>query len=173
MHPTTRRLPISFQEKRAITTLVAEILVLVSYCLYAFGEARDGGSVLRDPKTSASTMLLFIAAGILAIVVIQVLFHVLFSMQIAISRRGQGEKEVDRAIDAAMIDDELIKLIELKASRIGSLMPALGFVAALAALVAGAAIDLMLNVVFLSFVAGGLAANCAQLAYFRKCASDD
>ncbi|TFG83269.1 MAG: hypothetical protein E4H20_05930 [Spirochaetales bacterium] len=158
----------SYQVKRTITTLVAGILILAAYCAYTFGKSLSGIVAPGDLKFWASSMLIFVAAGIVVIIVIQIIFHILFSIGIAIKQRDCDEKEIGRAIEASFVEDEMDKLIELKASRIGSILPGLGFVAALVALVGGSSLEVMLNIAFLSFFMGALVTSCVQLLYYRK-----
>jgi hypothetical protein len=158
----------SYQVKRAITSLVSGTLFVVAYCVYAFGKYRSGAVAPGDMKFWALTMLIFVGAGIVVIIAIQILFHILYAVGIAVKKRDRDEKEIDRAIKASILEDEMDKLIDLKASRIGSILPGVGFVASLAALVLGSSTELALNIVFLSFFVGAVVTNCAQLRYYQK-----
>lgn len=158
----------SYQEKRTITGIATGALVLAAYCLYAFGKYASGAVAPDDLKFWAVTMLVFIGIGIAAMIVIQIVFHILLSIAIAVKKRDCDDKEVERAIETEVVEDERDKLIELKASRVGYTCGGIGFVAGLVSLVLGYSPAVMLNALFLAFCAGSLFEGFAHLYYYRK-----
>jgi hypothetical protein len=162
----------SYQEKRTITSIVTGALVLGAYCIYAFGKVQSGAVIQGDLKFWASTMLFFIGIGIVAGIVIQIVFHILLSISIAVKeqiRNGHvDDKEIEKTIGADMVEDEMDKLIELKSNRIGFIFAGIGFVAALVSQVFNYSPVVMLNIMFISFSAGSMFEGFAQLYYYRK-----
>jgi hypothetical protein len=162
----------SYQEKRTITSIVTGALVLGAYCIYAFGKVQSGADIQGDLKFWASTMLFFIGIGIVAGIVIQIVFHILLSISIAVKeqiRNGHvDDKEIEKTIGADMVEDEMDKLIELKSNRIGFIFAGIGFVAALVSQVFNYSPVVMLNIMFISFSAGSMFEGFAQLYYYRK-----
>ena len=67
-----------------------------------------------------------------------------------------------------MVEDEMDKLIELKANRVGVTLGGFGFVAALILVLLGYSTAVMLNVIFISFSAGSIIEGFVQLYYYRK-----
>jgi len=114
------------------------------------------------------TMLLFIGAGVAAAVVTQIVLRILFSIAVAVRERGADEKEIERAVEAADVEDEMDRLIELKSLRVGFCVCGAGFLAALAALALGCPAAVMLNILFLSFHVGALAQGAVSLRYYRR-----
>ncbi len=162
----------SYQEKKTITSILTGALVLAAYCIYAFGKHQPGAGTSSDLKFWAMTMLIFIGIGVAASIVIQIVFHILLSISIAVKGKIQNQdlddKEIEKQIDAEMVEDEMDKLIELKSNQIGFILAVIGFVAGLVTLAFGNPPAVMLNILFISFSAGSLLEGFAQLYYYRK-----
>ena len=106
-----------------ITTIVTGLLVLAAYCLYAFNPVRLQALTSGDLKPWAVSMLIFIGIGVGASIIIQIIFHILMSISIAIKEKMQNmecdDKVIEKTIGTEMIEDERDKLIELKSLRVG------------------------------------------------------
>ena len=129
----------SYQEKRTITNMITMALVLGAYCTYAFGKYQAGAVAAGDLKFWATTMLIFIGIGIAAGIVIQIVFHILLSIAIAVKEKVRDvncdDKEIERSIEAEMVEDERDKLIDQKSMMVGFSIAGFGFVAGLVSLV--------------------------------------
>jgi len=162
----------SYQEKRTVTSIVTGILVLAAYCIYAFSRFHSGSVAPDNLKFWASTILIFIGIGVAASIVIQIVFHILLSVSIAVKKKMQDEKcedkEIGKNIQAEMVEDEMDKLIQLKSLRPAFLIAGIGFVAALVFLVLDYSSAVMLNILFISFCVGSLVEGFAQLYYYRR-----
>lgn len=158
----------SYQTKRAMTSMVSGVLVLAAYCIYAFGRYSSGAIAEGDLKFWAGTMLVFIGIGIVATIILEIIFHIGLSIDIAVKERGCDEKEIDKKIEATVIEDEMDKLIELKSSQVGFVVAGIGFVGALVLLVLGRSTVVMLNVMYLSFLVGSLMEGAASLYFYGK-----
>lgn len=162
----------SYQEKRTGASIFSGIVILAAYCLYAFNPNRLAGLTPGDLKPWAISMLTFIAVGIGVTIVIQIVFHILYSISLAVQTKIENQqsddKEIERAINREMVEDERDKQIELKSSRIGFIVAGTGFVAGLLALVFNYSPVVMLNILYLSFSAGSVLEGMGQLYYYRK-----
>jgi hypothetical protein len=160
----------SYQEKKTIISVVTGTLLLAAYCIYAFGQA--GMAQLNNLKFWANTMLIFIGIGVVAMIVIQIVFHILLSIAMAVKQKLNNEncddKEIEKALQIDMVEDEMDKLIELKANRVGYTFVSVGFVSGLVSLAFGASAVVMLNIAFLSCLVGSLVEGLIQLRYYRK-----
>ena len=129
----------SYQEKRTITNIFTGVIILIAYCIYAFGRYQSGMVESGDLKFWASTMLIFIGIGIVVTIIIQIVFHILLSVSIAVQKKIQDsnfdENEIEKSIKAEMVEDEMGKLIGLKSERIGYITVGVGFVLGLLAIV--------------------------------------
>jgi hypothetical protein len=162
----------SYQEKRSIVSIITGAIILAAYCIYAFGKYQSGLVGPEDLKFWASTILIFIGIGIVAFIVILIVFHILLSISIAVSKAANGgsydEKEIEKSIQADMVEDEMGKLIELKSMRIGFIFSGFGFVLGLIALVLKYSPVIMLNIFFISFSLGSILEGFTQIYYYRR-----
>ncbi len=162
----------SYQERRIIVSILSGALIVAAYCIYAFGRVQAGLADAADLKFWAATILIFIGIGIVASIIIQIVYHILMSIGIAIQEKMLDEqaddKEIEKSINAAMTEDEMDRLIELKSNRVGFFAAGAGFVAALVALVLGSSAALMLNILFFSFSGGAILEGVTQLYFYRR-----
>jgi len=162
----------SYQAKRTIVSIITGAAVLAAYCIYAFGPGRAGALVSSDLRFWAITMLKFIGIGIAVTIVIQIVFHILLSVSVAIKKKIQDEncadEDIEKSIGAEMVEDEMDKLIELKSTRVGFIFAGIGFVAGLFSLVLNYSPVVMLNIIFISFSLGSIVEGFSQLYYYRR-----
>jgi hypothetical protein len=162
----------SYQEKKTIVSTLTGTLLLAAYCLYAFGIAHPDRAVSADVKVWATTILVFIGIGIAASIIIQIVFHIILSIAIAVKQRVNNsqcdDKETEKAIQLEMVEDEMDKLIGLKSMRVSFAIAGFGFIAALVSLVLNFSVVVMLNIIFISFSAGTIIEGISQLYFYRK-----
>jgi hypothetical protein len=162
----------SYQEKRTVVSIVTGALILAGYFTYALGKVQAGAVVSGDLKYWAGTMLLFIGIGIVATIIIQIVFHILLSIAIAVRETIEngdcGDKQIERSVGAEIIEDEMGKLIQLKSMRVGFFFAGFGFVMALIALILNYTPVVMLNIMFVSFSGGSILEGFTQLYYYKK-----
>jgi len=162
----------SYQVKRTITNILTGLIVLTAYCFYAFGRYQSGILAPDDLKSWAQIMLIFIGIGIVAAIVIQIVFHILLSIGIAIKENIKNgscdDQEIEKTIKLEMIEDEMDKLIELKSLRVGFVVAGIGFVASLIVLLLNYPAMVMLNLLFISFSLGSILEGFTQLYYYKR-----
>jgi len=158
----------SYQEKKTIINMSVGTILLAAYCLTTFGRWKAGTIDPNDLKFWAGSMLLFIGIGVAAIIITQIVFHILMSIGIAVRERKFDDAELDRALKANTVEDEMDQLIELKSNRIGTAFGGLGFVAALVSLTLNAPVAVMINILFLACSVGTLAEGFYSLHCYRK-----
>jgi hypothetical protein len=162
----------SYQEKKTIVLILTGIFVLTAYSIYAFSKVQSGMVDPNDMKFWAATMLIFICSGVVAVIVIQIVFHILLSIAIAVKEQVQNgkcdDKKIEKTIEMEMVEDEMDKLIGLKSLRIGYAIMGIGFIAALVSLVLNYSPAVMLNILFFSIGIGSLIEGIAQLYFYRS-----
>lgn len=162
----------SYQEKRTLASMLTGILIIAAYCIYAFGKYQSGAVAENDIKFWAITMLVFIGIGVVAAIVIQIIFHILLSIAMAVKEQVQtgkcDDKELEKNIELEMVTDEMDKLIELKSMRVGFAVAGIGFVAGLGAVILNYSPAVMMNILFLAFSAGSLFEGFAQIYFYRR-----
>lgn len=158
----------SYQEKRTIVNIILGVLVQVAYCVYVFGKYQSHTVSLDDLKFCGTTMLIFIGIGIIAAIIVQILFHIALSIGIAVKEKNCDEKKIENEITCNMVEDEMDKLIQLKAMKTGFIIGGAGFIASLVAAVFNYPAAVVLNIIFLSFGLGTLAEGAMSLYYYRR-----
>jgi hypothetical protein len=162
----------SYKVKNTIVSILTGVLLMAAYCIYAFRKVQTGAAAPDDLKFWATAILVFIGIGVAAMIVIQIIFHILLSIAMAVKeqvRNGKcDDKKVEKALELEMVEDEMDKLIALKSMRIGFAIVGTGFIAALAALVLNCSAAVMLNILFFSFAVGSMMEGIAQLFYYRR-----
>lgn len=162
----------SYQEKRVLVSVFTGAALLAAYGINAYGKYQAGLTAPEDLKLWAITMLQYIGIGIVAAIVIQIVFHILISVAIAAKASIRNEKcddeQIKKTIAMEMVEDEMGKLIELKSMRIGFAVAGGGFMIALVTLAMGCTPILMLNLLFAAFSVGSMLEGLTQLYYYRK-----
>jgi hypothetical protein len=162
----------SYQEKKTIVSIITGLFILGAYFIYTYTKFQSGVVIEGDLKFWATAMLLFIGIGVVATIIIQIIFHILLSIAIAMQAKLKDEncddKEIEKTIELEMVSDEMDKLIELKSNMVGFGVAGAGFVLALIALVLNYSPVVMLNVMFASFYFGSLLEGITQLYFYRK-----
>ncbi|MFH1513014.1 MAG: hypothetical protein ABIG45_06640 [Bacillota bacterium] len=156
-----------YQEKRTIVGIAEGIALLAAYCIYVTGKLNAGAATLDDLKFFAVAMLTFIGIGIVLAIVIQIVFHILFSVSIAVRERNNDEKQVETAINAAMVEDERDKIIDLKSTRIPFIVSMVGFIAGLVLVALEYPAAVMLNILFIAASLGSIGEGVAKLIYYK------
>jgi hypothetical protein len=158
----------SYKEKRKITEMAVGLAVIIAYCIHALGRYHQGLADLNDFKYWAGTMLVFIGISIGVVIIIEIFFHIVYAVGIAVREREKDEKEIGKTIESSMVEDEMDKLIELKSLRIGYSMTGFGVLAGLVSLVLNAPPAVMLNLLYACCALGSLAEGVMSLFYYRK-----
>jgi len=160
----------SYQEKRTLMSIITSVLLMVSYSIYAFGKA--GMEHINDLQFWAKTILIFIGIGVVALIIIQIVFHILMAISKAVQQKLRDnevdEAEIERSIKVEVAEDEMDKMIELKANRFGYTIVGLGFVAGLIAIAFGASAVALLNILFLTSWVGSFIEGLVQIRYYRR-----
>jgi hypothetical protein len=150
-----------YQQKRTIASMISGILILTAYGIHAWRTFREGTVDMgNDLRYWAITMLIFIGIGIVATIVIQIIFHIINAVVNEVTTGVQDEDQ--------LVQDEMDKLVELKATRNGYVVAGLGFVSAMLTLVLRLPPGVMLNVLYLSFALGSIFEGASQLYYYRR-----
>lgn len=161
----------SYMEKRTLSTILTGAAILAAYCIYAMGKYQAGAFGPEDYRLWAGAMLKFIGLGVAVTVVMQIVFHILLSVGIAVKEKIHDQecddREIEKSIKREMVEDERDKLIELKSLRVGFIIAGVGFLGALFSLVLGYSPAVMLNVLFIAFSLGSIAEGIARLVLYR------
>ena len=161
----------TYKTNRLILSLIAWAATLVIYLLCATGSSAPADI---DLAGWAKLMLKFIVFGIIAQVIIQVLFHVAFAINIAVKNRSFEDEDelgkiIERTIESSSMEDEMDRLIDMKAGLFALAFIGIGI---LLALVSVAYFDYtaakMMNMIFISALLSVSVATCVSIYYYQR-----
>jgi len=166
----------TFHEKKTIVTSLTGLIITLTYLFYAIFKYNEGSPESLTLKFWAMTILIFIGIGVVSIIVIMILFHIFYSISLAIQLKMENKDITDKEIEQKIaqivktdtVEDEMGKLIELKSMRIGFIFAGIGFVFALFSILLNYSPIIMINILFLSFSSGSVLEGLTQLYYYRK-----
>src|SRR5512140_242 len=108
---THREGKMSYQERRTIVSIISGATVIAAYCIDTFGRYQAGAAGADELKFWAGAMLTFIAIGIAVTIVIQIVYHILMSIGIAVQKKMLDEqvddREIEKSINAMVVEDEM------------------------------------------------------------------
>ncbi|WP_042461674.1 hypothetical protein [Neobacillus dielmonensis] len=145
----------TYQEKKSIVSLVSVIFIFISFCLYMYPKYPGGG--LESTETFrfwGSFVLILTLVSIIAHIIISIIFNITFRMM-------TGEKE-------PKFEDELDKLISLKAFRNSFFVFILGFLMAMGSLVVSKPSQVMFMILIASGFISDLIGSATRLYHYRK-----
>lgn len=164
-----------YQEKKTIVTIISGAIILVAYSIYGISKYMEfGTSLLDDLKFWATAILVAIGGGIIITIIIQIVFHIFLAIANEVSKEVSSkvnfEKKISTFDDSEIMEheDEMDKLISLKAMRNSYIIVGVGFIFALITLFAEMPPAIMLNIIFASFSLGSLFEGFSQLYFYRK-----
>lgn len=160
----------SYNGRKTIVSIVAGAVLVVAYIIYALGEHSPTPD---DLKSWALVMLTFIGISVVAVIVIQVAFHIAAAIWLAVKTQETYDKDIERNLSSMMVEDERDKLINLKSAHIGYILTGIGFVAALAGLAIGVSGVIALHVLFGTFAIGCIVEGLAMLYFYEKGVRND
>lgn len=166
----------NYHEKKTIVTSIVGLAVSLSYLLFAIIKYNQGSVESLTLKFWAARILIFVGIGVVAIIIVLILFNIFYSIYLAYKLKTENPQLTDKEIETQIsqivktntIEDEMAKLIELKSMRIGFAFAGFGFVLALVSLLLDFSPIIMLNILFLSFSLGSALEGFAQLYYYKR-----
>ena len=154
----------SYKSRRTLTITITGIILLFAYIIHIVSKDILNST---DISSVAMTMLWFIGISIVVMIVTQIIFHIIYSIGISIKEGGCEDGKIDRVLSSTMIEDEMDKLIELKAGRAGYICAGVGVVLTIVALALDVSVPIALNIMFISFVIGCLIEGIVTMCLYE------
>jgi len=161
----------TYQEKKVWATMFSGFIVYLMYIRRAITVYRlEGKTILQDTAFWAKTMLLYMAIGVVVIIVLMIVLHILMAVSGEVVKKIKEAKGESVEDDEGYFDveDEMDRLIGLKAERTGYIIVGIGFTFGLISLAIQMAPGIMLNIVYLSFVLGSMLEGAAKLYLYKR-----
>ena len=162
---TERGSTMMYASKKTIVNIVAGAVLAVAYLVFALGSSAPETENL---KGWAVAILVLVGSGVASQIVIQVIFHIVYSASIAAKEAGLNDEEIMRVVSSEMADDEMDKLINLKSAHIGYICVGIGFVTALVMIALGHPVIYALHALLGSFLTGSLAESCVTVYLYER-----
>lgn len=145
----------SYQEKKVLVSIISSIVIFALYTIYAIYNAEEN-SITSDSDFSfwGSFILILLPVSIVA----KIIIHIGFVIYNKIARNEDGPS----------FEDELDKIIELKADRISLYVFFFGFIFSMVPLVTELPTYLTFLVLILFGFLSDLLGRIAQLYFYRK-----
>lgn len=156
----------TYKSKRTIFSILGTVAVFSWYFIYTLDKYTFA---YENLKPWASTTLIFIGIAIGAQIIIQILFHIGLSIGIAIKEKEPDDKKIERYINSAAYEDEMDKLINLKAIQVYMVCVSSGFILALIGL-AFLNIEILfaMYIILSSFLIGSLIDSFIKIYFYER-----
>lgn len=152
------------KSKSIITSTVAGIVFLAVYAIYVSRPENTPGTL----QAWAVSMLVFIGIAIVSLIVIQIVFHIVLAIGLAVTE-GEGDSgRIKRILDSTMAEDEMDRVINLRAARVGYVIASIGFVGVLVALALGFSAVIGLHVLFWSIALGSFVSGAVSVYGYER-----
>ena len=155
----------SFKSKRTITNMAVGMILTVTYVLYIM---RSLPQEKRSLPSWAGLILIFIGIGIGTMIVVQILFHIVYSIAIAVKEGGEDEEKIERLISSSAIEDEMDSIIGMKSARVAQICSGIGFVGALIFLTLGYSTVMALHIQLASIMLGTLIEGMVSVYFYER-----
>ncbi|WP_166239940.1 hypothetical protein [Paenibacillus turpanensis] len=145
----------TYQEKKSILSLISTILIFAAYCLYRYPQYPEGAVDSKEIFHYCGAFVLFLTlVSIAAHIVITIIFNIVF-------RITSGEKE-------PAFQDELDKLIDLKAFRNSFFVFVIGFLIAMGSLTLNQPLKVMFIILIVSGFLSDVTGSLSRLYHYRR-----
>lgn len=163
----------TYQISRTITRILTGAVLLTVYLFQVYNRYQAGILSMEKIQSLAQLMLVFLGIGIVVTIAVEIVFHILFSIGVAmketIKKEGDcDDKEIGRTIKQEMVEDEMAKLIDLKSLKIGYVISSIGFVSSLISLALGHPVFITVNILFVSLFIAGILEGFARIHYYKR-----
>mgnify|MGYP000920175533 CR=1 FL=1 len=149
----------TFKSKRTIVSMITGLALFVGYYLYVLKKLAPGS---EDLIAWAIATLIFIGVSVVAQIVILILFHIAMSIGMAVIDQERDGEKIERLISSSTLEDEMDKMISLKADRVNLICASIGFMAALGL------VALALQILFAAFAAGSVISGGVSVYLYEK-----
>jgi hypothetical protein len=154
----------SYKSGIKLINVIVAVAMLFVYVIYASG---SGAPDQNDLREWALTVLKFIAAAVVATIVMQILYHIVLSAKLAV-KEGKDDNGIEREIASLAKEDEMDKQIGMRSERAGYICVGIGFLVTLLALVFDASAVTALNIMFGAFVIGGIIEGSISVYLYER-----
>lgn len=155
----------SYHSKRTLASIFFGCCLVAAYVFYVFGMRPE---VANDLAAWARVVLAFIGSGVIGAIIVHLLTLVNYSVKVSAEERHLSDQEVNRVVNDTLVEDEMDKLIGLRASRIGYYLAGFSLIVAIAALALGVFPFAAFHIVLGGFFLGSLVEGIMSIYLYEK-----
>lgn len=123
----------AYNSKKNIVNIITEIIIFFAYIFYVRSKYSPP---VENLKSWAIVMIASIGIGWILLIIVQIIFHIISTIQISINGKAIDKNRVERTLSSSMFVDERDKFIHLKANKISNTFLVSGFVLSIVLLLA-------------------------------------
>jgi len=154
----------SLKSKSILTSAVAGIVFLTAYAIYVSRPENTPDTL----QAWAVSMLVFIGLSIVALIVIQIVVHIILAIGLAVTEGDGDSSRIKRILDSTMAEDEMDRVINLRAARVGYVIAGIGFMGVLLTLAVGLSAVVALHVLFWSIAVGSFVSSAVSIYGYER-----
>ncbi|MBO0454527.1 hypothetical protein [Candidatus Enterococcus murrayae] len=155
----------SYHSKRVLTSIFFSCCLVLGYAFYVF---RLNPEISHDLIAWSRIVLVFIGIGIIGSIILHILTVISYTIKISVKDSELSETDVDRVVNSTLVEDEMDKMISLRASRIGYFVSGFSGILAIAALASGVAPFVAFHIILAGFMIGNLVEGAISIYLYEK-----
>lgn len=173
----------TFAGVRALISAITVATLTLIYLIYAYA---TGLFTSVSIQAVAVTMLIAGGISIVTAILVQIVFFIVFSIRTTIhdaieqqacrstnsagtvNFRDESSRNIARILSSSTSEDEMTRLVAQKVKQVALLVVGFGFIAALVIFALGGSPAVALQIQFLSFPIGAIAAEILAVKYSRN-----
>ncbi|MGL9728068.1 hypothetical protein [Enterococcus sp. DIV0756] len=155
----------SYHSKRILGSIVLGCCLAVAYVVYVF---RLNPQLSTDLSRWARVVLVFIGIGIIGAIISHIIGVILYTIKVSVTDSELSEKDVDRVVESSLFEDEMDKLIGLRASRVGYYLSGFGAIVGIAILAFGMVPFVAVHIMLAGFFLGNLVEGIMCIYLYEK-----
>ena len=114
----------SYKSVKALVSMLAGICLIIVYAIFATG---GSAPINTDIAGWSKVMLVFVGISIVVMMIIQILFHIFYTIKFTVNEKNCDDNEVERIVASSMVEDEMDEMVQLKGMRLSYRFVAAGF----------------------------------------------
>lgn len=155
----------SYHSKRTLVFTILGCSLAFVYMFYVF---------MLNPELSgdlikwARVALVFILIGIVGSIVAHILMGIFYAIKVSVTDSHLSEKDINRVLNSTLVEDEMDKLIGLRASRVGYYLSGFGGIFALISLALGMLPFTAFHILLAGFCLGSIVEGIMSIYLYEK-----
>ncbi|MDD2575352.1 MAG: hypothetical protein PHD47_02655 [Acholeplasmataceae bacterium] len=162
----------TFKEKKSLVSILVSTLLIIAYIIFTTLRYQEGHLPFDNYQLWAITLLAFGGIYIISYIVIHIIFYIVTSVSMAVKEQIKtgkvNEIDLEQKIKTEMNDDEMDKIISLKAQRVSSIVTSFIIFIGVVLIAFNLEIVLLINMILFGGFLGNIAEELTKIYYFKR-----